>query len=171
MNDQSAARAALRRIAAAFCSIALLSASLLFAGCASRDASDGSTGDAEAEVVAALNDFPRAIADKDLDAACDLFAEDAILVFPGGPDRDREAFCDGLTDKFDQPDFTLSYEAPEIQQVVVDGDTAAVRLIWTGTAVSGGETEEWREQGLDVLRRDDDGRWRILISHAFTLEN
>lgn len=142
---------------------------LLLAGCA--PSADSTRLADEADIVAALETFPASIAARDLDGACDLFSEDAVLVYPGTADRDRTDFCEGLAERIANPAFTLSYEAPEIQQIVVDGDTAAVRLIWTGAAAVEGEApERWREQGLDVLVRDADGSWRILVSHAFPLQ-
>lgn len=168
---QTPRRYALRRTGPALRSgIVLAGLALFLTGCGGAPHHDAAAD--ERRIVEALEGFPVAIAARDVDAACDLFAEDAILVYPGTPDRDRDAFCRGLNERLGDADFTLSYEPPEIQQVVIDGDTAAVRLIWTGTATSaGGEAETWREQGLDVLVRDTDERWRILISHAFPLQD
>jgi ketosteroid isomerase-like protein len=65
----------------------------------------------------------------------------------------------------------VSYRRPAIESIAVDGDLAAVRLIWTVTitAADGTVLENAREKGLDVLRRRADGRWRISLSYAFPL--
>jgi ketosteroid isomerase-like protein len=64
---------------------------------------------------------------------------------------------------------TYHYDAPRIEEVLVSGDLAVVRVVWT-LHVSGPtpaeETVE-TENGVDVFRRQPDGAWRILLSHAF----
>ena len=41
------------------------------------------------------------------------------------------------------------------------GEHAAVRLNWTLEVAAGGATERSVERGIDLFRRDPDGRWRI----------
>jgi uncharacterized protein (TIGR02246 family) len=124
--------------------------------------------DADA-IRARLEQWPAAWNARDLPAVCDLFAPDVLLSFPGGPDRDHTAMCEGFRALFARTDRTMRYDPPEIQDVFVDGDLAAVRLVWTaritGEGIDGEQVE--REQGLDVFQRQPDGRWRIRVSHAF----
>jgi ketosteroid isomerase-like protein len=63
------------------------------------------------------------------------------------------------------------HAAPEIEEVLVDGDTAVVRLVWTLTVTdaSGTAIDVVREKGLDVFRRQPDGTWKIRISYAYPL--
>jgi ketosteroid isomerase-like protein len=67
------------------------------------------------------------------------------------------------------PDRQFSYAAPEIREVLVDGDLASVALTWTLTVkgASGKVRETVKEDGLDVFRRQPDGTWQIHILHAF----
>ena len=55
--------------------------------------------------------------------------------------------------------------------MLVDGDTAVVRLVWTLTVTdaSGTAIDVVREKGLDVFRRQPDGTWKIRISYAYPL--
>jgi ketosteroid isomerase-like protein len=66
---------------------------------------------------------------------------------------------------------TYRYDPPNIEQIIVDGDIAIVRLIWTlrVTSVGGSNTEITKEKGLDVFRRQSDGSWKIAISYAYPL--
>jgi len=127
--------------------------------------------DADA-IRATLEAWPRAWNARDLPAVCDLFAPDVVLVFPDSADRDHATMCEGFGAVFARTDRTIRYDAPQIEEVVVDGDLAFVRLVWTarvaGTGVDGERVE--REQGLDVFARQPDGRWRIRVSHAFPLD-
>ena len=65
---------------------------------------------------------------------------------------------------------TSATPRPDINDVIVDGDLAVVRLIWTLTVRdgSGQVLETTVEDGVDVFRRQADGSWKIHISHAFT---
>lgn len=106
---------------------------------------------------------------RNLEAVCDLFAPDVVLTFPGGPDRNHATMCDGFKAIFARTDRTLRYDEPAIEEVLVSGDLAVVRLEWTsrlsGTGLPGELPE--RERGIDVFQRQPDGRWRIHVSHAY----
>ena len=72
--------------------------------------------------------------------------------------------------QFADPAKQFAYEAPDIREVLVDGDLATVRLIWTLTIrdTSGKVLDTVEENGVDVFRRQADGSWKIHISHAFS---
>lgn len=100
---------------------------------------------------------------------CGLFATDVVLVYPDSPDRSHDAFCEQMAALFDDPGRKFRYDDPEIKEILVDGDLATVRLIWTLTVEDGaGRTlDTTREDGVDVFRRQADQTWKIHISHAF----
>lgn len=114
--------------------------------------------------------WPRDFNAHNLDAVCGLFADDAVLAYPGTPDGNRDAFCEHMLERFGDPSKALSYEAPDIKEIIVDGDLATVRLFWTLTVkdASGKVVETIHEDGVDVFGRQPDGSWKIHISHAFT---
>jgi uncharacterized protein (TIGR02246 family) len=122
-----------------------------------------------AAIEAALRQWPHDFNDRKLSAVCGLFADDVVLAYPQSRDRDHRAFCDQMQTLFADPARRPTYAEPEISEILVDGDLAAVRLIWplTVTDATGKTLETTREDGLDVFQRQPDGAWKIRISHAF----
>lgn len=102
---------------------------------------------------------------------CGLFAPDLIASYPGVPDRNYDAMCQHLTAALTGSEKINRYELPEIEQVIINGDFAAVRLIWTLRIFDKNKSEIGlvKEKGLDVLRRQNDGKWKIVISYAYPL--
>jgi ketosteroid isomerase-like protein len=63
---------------------------------------------------------------------CDLFAADVRADFRGHPTRDHKAVCDLLTKSLS--DETRDYRyVLDIKEILVFGDAAVVRLVWTLT--------------------------------------
>lgn len=122
-----------------------------------------------AAIEGALRQWPDAFNAENIDGVCGLFADDAVLVYPGSPDHNHDQFCDQMRVIFADPDRTFSYAPPDIRDVFVDGDLVTVRLIWTMTVrdASGKVLETGAENGVDVFQRQADGSWRIRVSHAF----
>ncbi len=141
------------------------------AGCGHDSGSSDPAAD-RAAIEAALLQWPEDFDAKNLDAVCGLFADDVVLVYPDSPDRGHQQFCDQMREVFHDPAKKFTYAAPDIQEVLVDGDLATVRLIWTLTVrdASGRVLETVKENGVDVFRRQADGSWKIHVSHAFTQE-
>ena len=142
-------------------SVAWLLAGPLHAAPASDDA-------AGAQIAAALtqwtDDFNAGRADK----VCDLFARDLRADFRGQPERGYEAQCELLRHSLADKARAFSY-ALTIREILVWGDAAVVRLTWTLTVrerAGGGEATSV-EPGLDVFRRERDGRWRITRYFAY----
>lgn len=108
----------------------------------------------EARVRETLEAWPIAIERRDEAGICGLFDKDLVASFPGTKDRNWDEMCSGLVKALREG--KLHYEKPVIEQVIVEGNLAVVRLIWNG-----------EEKGIDVLRRQGDGSWKIIISHAF----
>jgi ketosteroid isomerase-like protein len=50
----------------------------------------------------------------------------------------------------------------------VAGDVAVVRLTWTLTTQVNGAKDTTTEEGMDIFRRQPDGRWSIARFIAFT---
>src|SRR5690606_34477965 len=94
-------------------------------------ASERGAPDAEREIRAALREWADDWNAGRLAPVCDLFAKDVVLSFPGGPDRDWKTMCDGFARLFAGGAPTLRYDPPEIEEVLVSGDLAAVRVVWT----------------------------------------
>ena len=57
----------------------------------------------------------------------------------------------------------------DIKEIIVSGDMAIVRLVWTSRVSQDGSSQviETKEPGLDVFRRQPDGTWRIARYMAY----
>ena len=130
----------------------------------------GDPANDRAAIEAALRQWPNDFNAENLPGVCGLFADDVVLVYPGSPDRNHQEFCNQMQTLFDDPAKKFSYDPPKIEEVLVDGDLATVRLMWKLTIrdTSGKVLEIIDENGLDVFRRQPDGSWKIHVSHAFT---
>ena len=105
---------------------------------------------------------------RDAARICDLFAPDLVYDYRGFPERNYEALCGllrrSLTDKSKQFAYAL-----EIKEILVSGDVAVVRLVWTLRTMLPGAAAavESKEPGLDVFRRQPDGSWKIVRYIAY----
>lgn len=151
--------------------LTLLCGALALAG-AGPGRSETPDAAARAAIKTALLQWPKDFAAKDARAVCGLFAPDLEASYPGGPDRNYDAMCKHLTAVLNNPDKTFRYDAPRIDDILVSGDLAVVRLVWTLRVTEKGKPGETviRERGIDVFKRQKDGAWRISISHAYPEE-
>ena len=80
----------------------------------------------------------------------------------------RETICANLAKMLARPDIQLHYDNPDVHEIVVVGDVAVVRLTWTLTTQVNGAKDKTSEEGMDIFRRQPDGRWSIARFVAFT---
>jgi steroid delta-isomerase len=99
---------------------------------------------------------------------CDLFAPDLRYDFRGFPERDYNAMCSLLHRALGDRSKKITYSF-DIKEIIVSGDMAIVRLVWTSRASQEGSSQvtETKEPGLDVFRRQPDGQWRIARYMAY----
>jgi uncharacterized protein (TIGR02246 family) len=137
---------------------------LLLAGAAPPAAADAARADIKAALVQWKDDFNAGRADR----VCDLFARDLRADFRGQPERGYDALCGLLRRSLADRARAYSY-ALAIKEILVWGDTAVVRLTWTLTVRprAGGRVTTSVEPGLDLLRRQRDGHWRIVRYMAY----
>ena len=130
----------------------------------------GHAESAEAEVRAALARWADAFNSGDRDGVCDLFAPDLVATNRGRADRGFDELCGQLRRVLADPDRRYRYAAA-IEQVLVSGDLAVVRLDWTLEVrdPAGALLETGVDAGMDVFRRQPDGAWRIVRFIAFDL--
>lgn len=105
---------------------------------------------------------------RNLAGVCDLFAPDLLYSIPEVPRGTHETMCTSLTKVLARSDIRLHYAMPDIHEIVVSGDLAVVRLTWTLTTELAGKRDTTTEEGMDVFRRQPDGRWSIARFVAFT---
>jgi uncharacterized protein (TIGR02246 family) len=99
---------------------------------------------------------------------CDLFAADLRYDYRGFPERGYNDICALLQSSLGDTTRTFSY-ALDIKEVVVSGDLAVVRLVWTLTVrpAGGGDAVSSREPGMDIFRKQPDGSWKIVRYIAY----
>ena len=85
----------------------------------------------------------------------------------GRPDEGREAVCRRIASTLANRNLSLRYAA-KIEEIILSGDLAVVRLVWSLTTRQGAKVVAWEEPGLDVFRREADGKWRIFRFLAFS---
>lgn len=119
----------------------------------------------ENDIRAVLEQWPKDFNAKNIEPTCSLFAQDVIAVYPEVEDRDHAKICQHLTKIFAENDTIYHYEQPDIKEILVSGDLAVVRLIWTLKI----NQQTIRENGIDVFKRQQDGSWKIIISYAYPL--
>jgi steroid delta-isomerase len=102
------------------------------------------------------------------DRVCTLFAADLRATYRGFPDRGYREICDLLRRSLTDPRSGFSYGL-DIQEVLVSGDMAVVRLVWrlTVTPRDGSPPVTSHEPGMDVFNRQADGSWQIIRYLAF----
>jgi uncharacterized protein (TIGR02246 family) len=118
--------------------------------------------DAAAEIRAALAQWTEDFNARRADKVCDLFAKEARADVAGAPERDYAAICDVLTRSLN--DKTRHYHyAMDIDEILVFGEVAVVRLVWTLTIKDAdGSTATSVEPGMDIFQKQPDGSWRII---------
>jgi len=118
--------------------------------------------EAEKAIRDALSKWTSDFNGRDATRICDLFAPDLRYDFRGTPERDYVAMYSALHGALGDRSKTLTYSF-DIKEIIVSGDMAIVRLVWTSRVSREGSSEviETREPGLDVFRRQADGKWRI----------
>jgi ketosteroid isomerase-like protein len=98
---------------------------------------------------------------------CDLFAAEVRADYRGYPTRDHQAVCDLLTKSLTDEARSYRY-ALDVKEILVFGDIAVVRLVWTLTIKEkDGREIESVEPGMDVFRRQTDGSWKIVRYMAY----
>ena len=102
---------------------------------------------------------------------CDLFAPDLVADYRGQPEKNYETLCTALRRDLTAGRRDYRYVL-ELNEVMVSGDLAVVRLIWhlTVTDKQTGATATSSDRGLDVFRRQPDGQWRISRFIGYEME-
>jgi uncharacterized protein (TIGR02246 family) len=116
---------------------------------------------AEAKIRAALESWQTAFNSRDEQRLCDVFAPDVIANYEGQPQRDYASLCRLLQTTIADRDQSYRYSF-KINEILVYGDSALVRLVWTLEVDNPGAGKQTIEEpAVDIFRRQADGSWKI----------
>ena len=133
---------------------------------ASRDVSRQENASRQ-EITDALTQWTAAFNAGDAEKTCALFSRELRADYRGQPERGYDGQCDILKRSLSDTTRRYSY-ALAIKEILVWNDVAVVRLTWTLTITpKDGKTITSIEPGLDVFRKEADGRWRIVRYMAY----
>jgi uncharacterized protein (TIGR02246 family) len=116
------------------------------------------------DIRARLEQWTEDFNERRAEAVCDLFSKDAISNYRGQPERNYAEICDLLQKSLADPARDYRYEL-ELREIIVEGDLAVVRLVWRLFITPLNVTSV--EPGMDVFRKEPDGKWRIIRYLAF----
>ncbi len=119
------------------------------------------------EIIDALTQWTADFNAGDAEKTCALFSRELRADYRGVPERGYDGQCDVLKRSLSDKSRRYSY-ALAIKEILVWSDVAVVRLTWTLTLTpKDGKTITSIEPGLDVFRKEADGRWRIVRYMAY----
>jgi ketosteroid isomerase-like protein len=125
--------------------------------------------DGAAVIRAELEAWTQAFNARQADKTCGIFSEDLRYKFGEIPDRGYNDICTALRrslgDKTHRSHYTL-----DLREILVYGDIAVVRLIWTLDESKAGSNVTVRslEPGMDIFQHQKDGSWKIIRYLAYT---
>ena len=136
---------------------------LLFAAYAPAANNDNDSAAVQNQIRVALEKWKLDFNAGDASQVCVLFAPDLISNFRGEPEDTYNSLCANMQAALTDPAKSYHYDL-EIKEILVSGDLAVVRLVWTmkvhpKDAASSEVTT--REPGMDIFRRQPDGSWKI----------
>jgi len=125
-------------------------------------------GSAENAIREALSEWRLAFNAGDTGAVCGLFAPELRYDYRGFPERGFGEVCHLLLGSLTDQTRKYTYDLT-IREIMVSGDLAAVRLVWTLTVRRPGQVggTATTEPGLDIFRRQPDGSWKIVRYIAY----
>jgi steroid delta-isomerase len=119
------------------------------------------TESAENAIRSAIENWRSAFNARDEDRVCALFAPDLVANYQGEPERDFTSLCEMLRTALRDPDTTYRYSV-EINEIMVYGEAAVVRLVWAlEIDKAGSPTDTIEEPAVDIFHRQPDGSWKI----------
>lgn len=126
-----------------------------------HDADVKAIGDMEAKQVA---DF----AAKNIDALAGFYADDAVLMTPGGPPaKGKDAIRNGLKEMLADPAMKLNFKADAVE-VAKSGDVGYTRGTYTLTITNPATKKPMDDHGsyVTTYRKQADGSWKAVADIA-----
>lgn len=111
------------------------------------------------EILTVINTMTKAFAKGDIDTVMSTYAPEAVVVGEPGNPITGDSALRSMFQSYVEAGVAFTYGAHE---VVVAGDTALHLMKWTAPQPDGGEASAL---SVAVLRRQADGRWKMVIDH------
>jgi steroid delta-isomerase len=149
----------MRRAAALVCLTAL--AFVLAGPAGAADTAD------QAAIRAALAQWTEDFNARKADTICNLFGPGVIADVRTEPEQTFEIVCERLR-RVLRDEARIYHYSSDIKEILVFGEAAVVRLVWTLTIAGGAEGDlKSVETGMDPFRRQADGSWKIMRWMAY----
>jgi ketosteroid isomerase-like protein len=142
--------------------------SIALGGLIPRAAAEASEGP-EATIRAALEKWTADFNTGNADEVCHLFSSELRYEFRGYPERSYSDICRLLNHSLEDRTRKYTY-ALQIKEILVAGELAVVRLVWTLMIRSidpPGSATQSIEPGMDIFRRQADGSWKVIRYLAY----
>jgi steroid delta-isomerase len=123
----------------------------------------------KAAITERLEHWTAAFNARDAAGVCDLFSPELIYTIPEVRNGNREELCTRLGALLAKTGLQLRYETPDIREIIISGNIAVVRLFWTLTARKGTDHDTSTEAGMDIFKRQPDGKWFIVRFISFSM--
>ena len=121
--------------------------------------------DQEKEVAIAVEKFKTGIIDADRALLEDLFADNLIYGHSGGNVQNKAECIEEIVSL--QPNDYLTIDLAD-QTIMVSGETAVVRHIYSSDFTSNGEPSSLRIGNVLIWQKQD-GKWKLLARQAYKL--
>jgi len=123
---------------------------------------------AETAIRDVLSKWTSAFNAGDATQVCGLFARDLRYDYRGHPERGFDDICQLLQRSLSDKTRRYAYSL-DIKEILVSGDLAVVRLVWTLEVKPAGAATGTISQdpGMDVFRKQADGSWKIIRYNAY----
>ncbi len=106
--------------------------------------------------------YADAVERRDPDAIMALLAPDILLSYPGIPDQDYETLRKAYAEMRSREPGEVTTR-PDIEEILVSGDLAIIRVVWNTTVRKGGSEPASRQmRDLQVWRREPSGHWKFV---------
>lgn len=127
--------------------------------------------DADRDIRLTLQNWTADFNARRADRVCDLFSRSLVAQFRGTAPRGYAEQCRLLQTSLAPGPKRFRYSL-RIDEIIVSGDLAVVRLVWTlGVQIAGQpDAKPSDEVGMDIFRHEADGHWRIVRYIAFATD-
>lgn len=117
-----------------------------------------------------FTEWTNAFNHQNTESACRLFAPELVATYKNFPVRNYHAVCEDFKKIFAYPNRRYQYQF-KLGPIYRSADLAAVRITWFLTLYNahGKKLFQTRDEGLDILRKQPTGEWKIVHYLAYAV--